>query len=60
VSWRARRTLYLVVLGAAALALSLWVYLSNDGALFDVLATIGVISGLAIVVTAIPISEREE
>ena len=53
-SWRLRRTLYLMVLGAFMFGLALYIYIASDGADFDILATIGVIGGLAVLLVSIP------
>lgn len=53
----ARRTLVLIVLGCVALALALVVYARNRGLDDDLLATIGVVGGVAIIVNSLPTSD---
>lgn len=51
---RGRRTFILMVLGAAALALALIVLIRNKSPDDELLATVAVLGGLAIVLNALP------
>ena len=52
--WRIRRVALLVIFASLVLGMSVYVYVANDGAGFDVLASIGLVGGLAILVVALP------
>ena len=52
--WRLRKMLMLIVIGAAALALSIIVMVQDANLSTELLAIIGVLGGLAIVVNELP------
>jgi cyanate permease len=57
---QARRMAALILLGVAMLVLALIVYIRNRGADNDLLATIGVLGGLAVVVVVLPGNGKKE
>ena len=52
--WRLRKTIGLILVGAAALALAIVVFVVAHGVAFDLLAVIGLLGGAAIVINALP------
>lgn len=52
--WRLRKTIYLIVIGAAVLALSIVVFVRHKSIDTDALAAIGVLGGLAIIINSLP------
>jgi peptidoglycan/LPS O-acetylase OafA/YrhL len=51
---RAKRLAYLIILGAACLALSIIVLVSDQSLSSELLGSIGILGGLAIVVVSLP------
>jgi hypothetical protein len=56
----ARRLAILILLGVAMLVLALIVYIRNRGTDNDLLATIGILGGLAVVVVTLPTSNHHD
>jgi xanthosine utilization system XapX-like protein len=54
VPWRVKRLLYLMALGFGVLALSIFVLVRHDSTDSDALAVIGILGGIAIVLTNLP------
>jgi hypothetical protein len=59
-SWWQRRTVYLIVLGAAALAIAIIVWVRHKSLETDLLAALGVLGALAIIIVAIPSNGKEK
>jgi hypothetical protein len=57
--WGQKRTIYLLVLCAGMLALALLVYVRNRSPDDDLLASMGIIGGLAILIVALPGGNNE-
>jgi len=54
--WRLKREVYLVLMGCAVLILSGIVLALNQDASTDLLASIGILGGLAVIINALPFS----
>jgi hypothetical protein len=52
--WRIRRTVLLILCGVAALTLAIVVLVLNRDTPSDLLAILGLVGGVAIVITALP------
>jgi hypothetical protein len=52
--WRLRKEIYLILLGVVVLALAVIVLVLNRDLSSDLLAVLGLVGGLAIVITALP------
>jgi len=58
--WRLKREVYLVLMGCAVLILSGIVLALNQDASTDLLASIGILGGLAVIINALPFSADGE
>jgi hypothetical protein len=56
--WRLKREVYLVLMGCAVLILSGIVLALNQDASTDLLASIGILGGLAVIINALPFSSN--
>ena len=54
--WRLKREVYLVLMGCAVLILSGIVLALNQNTSTDLLASIGILGGLAVIINALPFS----
>jgi hypothetical protein len=52
--WRLRKEVYLILLGCLAIALSIVVFVLNQGASSDLLAVVGFFGGIAIILNSLP------
>jgi hypothetical protein len=57
---QARKLATLILIGVVMLVLAIVVYVRNRGADNDLLATIGVLGGLAVVVVTLPVSGKSD
>ncbi|HEY2303918.1 MAG TPA: hypothetical protein VGH66_18605 [Acidimicrobiales bacterium] len=58
--WRVKRLLYLMALGFGVLALSIFVLVRHDSTDSDALAVIGILGGIAIVLTNLPTNGNDK
>jgi xanthosine utilization system XapX-like protein len=56
--WRVKRLLYLMALGFGVLALSIFVLVRHDSTDSDALAVIGILGGIAIILTNLPVNGK--